>query len=147
MNIPNKVIQSLMESGWYSSRNIDISSYEEAYKSEGYKISETIIEFLKKFGGVDIIIPAFRRHESTDKVYIDPIRAINGVYRGNVLEYEKKIGKSVVVIGETQNEQLVLIMDENGEVYAAFDDYLAKLGNNIYEALDTFCESKQPIEV
>ncbi|MCD3290963.1 hypothetical protein G8V30_08185, partial [Clostridium botulinum C/D] len=117
MNIPNKVIQSLMESGWYSSRNIDISSYEEAYKSEGYKISETIIEFLKKFGGVDIIIPAFRRHESTDKVYIDPIRAINGVYRGNVLEYEKKIVKSVVVIGETQNEQLVLIMDENGEVY------------------------------
>ncbi|WP_243186656.1 SUKH-3 domain-containing protein [Clostridium intestinale] len=54
---------------------------------------------------------------------------------------------SVVVIGETQNEQLVLIIDENGESYAAFDDYLTKLGNNIYEALDTFCESKQPIEM
>ncbi|MDZ4957095.1 hypothetical protein GNF51_15070, partial [Clostridium perfringens] len=146
-NIPNKVIESLKKSGWHSSRNIDISIYEEAYKSEGYKVSEIIIEFLKKFGGLDIIIPAFRRPESTDKVYIHPIRAINGIYRGNVLEYEERIGKSIVVIGETQNEQLVLLMDENGEVYVAFDDYLAKIGNNIYEALDTFCESKQPIEV
>lgn len=147
MKIPNKVIESLEKSGWYSSRNIDISIYEEAYKREGYKLSEHILEFLKQFGGMDIIIPAFRRPDSTDKVYIDPIRAINGIYRGNVLEYEERIGKSIVVIGETQNEQLVLLMAENGEIYAAFDDYLAKLGNNIYEALDTFCESKQPIEV
>ncbi|CAM2876862.1 SUKH-3 immunity protein [Hathewaya histolytica] len=96
---------------------------------------------------MDIIIPAFRRPKSTDKIYIDPIRGVNGIYRGNVLDYEERIGKSVVVIGETQNEQLVLLMSENGEFYVAFDDYLAKLGNNIYEVLDTFCESKQPIEV
>lgn len=147
MTMSNKVIESLKKSGWDDSRNVDISIYVEAFKSEGYKLSEPIVEFLKQFGGMEIIIPAFRRPDAIDKIYIDPIKAINGIYRGNVADYEERVDESLVVVGETYNEQLVLLMSESGKFYAAFDDYLAKLGDNIYETLDTFCESKQPEEV
>lgn len=147
MKISNKVMEVLENSGWDSSRNIDTLIYEKALKSEGYKIYEPVLKFLKQFGGMEIIIPAFRRPDAIDKVYIDPIRAINGIYRGNVIEYEERVGESMAVIGETYNEQLVLLISESGKFYVAFDDFLAKLGDNVYEALDTFCESKQPEEV
>ncbi len=147
MQISNKVIAALEKSGWDSSRNIDITIYEEAFKSEGYKPSELILEFLKQFGGMEIIVPAFRMPNDIDKIHFDPIRAINGIYRGNVIDYEERVGEPMVVVGETYNEQLVLLMSESGNFYAAFDDFLVKLGDNIYEAIDTFCESKQPQEV
>lgn len=147
MKISKKVIESLEKSSWDSYRNIDITVYEEALKSEGYKLNEKIIKFLKQFGGMEIIVPAFRRPSDIDKIYFDPIKAINGIYRGNVIDYEERVGESMVVVGETYNEQLVILMTESGKFYVAFDDFLAKLGENIYEALDTFCESKQPEEV
>lgn len=62
-------------------------------------------------------------------------------------EYEKRVGEPMVVIGETYNEQLVLLMSECGKIYAAFDDFLAKLGDSFYEALNTFCESMEPQQV
>lgn len=147
MKISNKVIESLEKSGWDSHRNIDIAVYEQVFESEGYKLSEPIVKFLKKFGGMEIIVSAFRIPNDIDKIYFDPIKAINGIYRGNVGDYEERVGESMVVIGETYNEQLVILMSESGKSYAAFDNFLAKLGDNIYETLETFCESKQPEEI
>jgi hypothetical protein len=147
VKISNKVIECLKKSGWNSSRNIDITIYEEALKIEGYKLSESIIEFLKQFGGMEIIVPAFRRPDDFDKIFIDPIKAINGIYRGNVIGYEERTGESMVVIGETYDEQLVLLMSETGKIYAAFDHFLTKLGDNVYEAIENLCESKDTPDV
>lgn len=82
MKISNKVMKSLERSGWNSFRNIDITIYEEALKREGYTLSETIKNFLRQFGEMEIIIPALRRPNAFDKVFIDPVRAIDGIYRG-----------------------------------------------------------------
>jgi hypothetical protein len=147
VKISNKVIECLKKSGWNSSRNIDITIYEEALKIEGYKLSESIIEFLKQFGGMDIIVPAFRVPNAFDKTHFDPIKAIRAIYRGNVEEYEKRVGESMVLIGEAYNRHLVLLMSESGKIYGAYDDYLTKLGDNSYEALNALCESKETPEV
>jgi hypothetical protein len=147
MKISNTTLKFLEKSGWNSCRNIDITIYQEAHEAEGYKLSNIAEEFLKQFGGIEIVHPAFRVPNAFDKTHFDPIKAIRAIYRGNVEEYEERVGESMVLIGEAYNRHLVLLMSESGKIYGAYDDYLTKLGDNSYEALNALCESKETPEV
>jgi hypothetical protein len=147
MEMNQKATHYLEKSGFTNSRNIDIAIYEDALKSEGYQLNELVRKFLKQFGGLEITIPAFRRPEAIDKIFINPIKAISVIYRGNVIDYEERVGESMVIIGITFNEELVLLMSKSGKIYAAFDDYLTLLGDNIFDAIENMSESRVTPEV
>jgi hypothetical protein len=92
MKISNTTLKFLEKSGWNSCGNIDITIYQEALEAEGYKLSNIAKEFLKQFGGIEILHPAFRVPNAFDKTHFDPIKAIRAIYRGNVEEYEERVG-------------------------------------------------------
>jgi hypothetical protein len=143
----NDALMLMEKSGWSETRNINTKIYEVALKNDGYKINKLALGFLKEYGGLEVVIPAFRRPDAIDKIYINPIKAINVVYRGTVIEYEKRVGETMTVIGLTQNEQLVLMISESGMIYAAIDSYLTLLGSDIFEAIENMSESKETPEI
>lgn len=136
-------IEAVMKSGWTVDRKISIDHYEKALKDELYILNEHIAEFLSQFGALEVTIPAYRDPKKSDCFHLDPLRAINHIYRERVETYEEHVKESLVVIGEAYSEHLTLMMSESGKVYGAYDDYLTLLGCNGFEALESLCCGKE----
>lgn len=137
----------LVDAGWSASRHIDIQQYVEALNEDGYKISEKAKNFLVEFGGLEISHQAYRFPHEIENTHFDPLRAISGICRERVQIYEERTGENLVTIGEGYNEHLVLLISESGKIFGAYDDFLTCLGDNIFEALEAICQSKETSEI
>jgi len=142
-----KALHFLTEAGWDSSLCRDTASYTDLLEKEGYTINNHVVEFLQRFGGLDCALPAFRVPNEFDRLRFDPIYACNGIYRERVEVYEQRTGESLVVVGVAYSDHLTLMISATGRVFGAYDDYLAKLGNNYVEAINSMYDCKQPSEV
>lgn len=145
--LTSKAIEFLKVAGWTENRKIDISRYENALQKEGYIINKVIRDFLISFGGLKIKHPHHGIQNKEEEFHLDPILAISGIYPEKIEEYNKRTGSILTVIGEASNRYLVLMMAEQGAVYAAYDDFLIFLGESGEEAIVTLCEGKQATEI
>jgi hypothetical protein len=58
-----------------------------------------------------------------------------------------RLGQSLSAIGTAASGYLLLLMNEDGAVYAGFDDLLYFVGRDALEALDNLCCGREHPEV
>lgn len=147
MYFSEKTKEALLDAGWHEERKIDISEYEETLISEGYPLNQKTKDFLTEFGGLEVIHDAYVMPDETDYFHFDPIIAIDNVMRKTINKYEKRIRKSLDVIGEAFSSHMVLMMDYEGKIYGGYDSFLTCLGENFYEAINNLCEGTETEEI
>ncbi|WP_336770842.1 SUKH-3 domain-containing protein [Paenibacillus sp. MMO-58] len=108
-----------------------------------FDVHERVINFLAQYGGLTIKQPAYKVPNKTTSFHFNPNKAINHINKERVETYEERINSALVVIGEADNEHLILMMTPSGGIYGALDDYLTFLGNNPKEAIEALCEGKE----
>ncbi|MDR2492186.1 MAG: SUKH-3 domain-containing protein [Coriobacteriales bacterium] len=147
MHLSNVTQKFLTDAGWDESRRVDIAAYVDRLEEEGYAVNPFAEEFLSRFGGLELLQPLYNRENKFEKLYFDPLRACDEIYREKVETYEGRTGESLVVVGMAYNEYYVLMVSDTGKMYGAYDNFLALVGNTYEEALDTMFLCREMPEV
>jgi hypothetical protein len=137
-------ISYLTKAGWYAGRKVSFIKYRAYLAGEGYSWFPKVATFLEEYGDLQIL---FRREDGKlDALNFDACAA------GAVFDllwikenYAQRIGRTnFCVIGKAYSSHLILFMDESGQVYGCFDDYLCFIASSGVEAITVIC-SNQPV--
>ena len=123
----------LRQAGWLPGRSQDITKVRSLLKSRGYRIGEAVEQFLGEFTGITI---NFIRNGRPDSIWFDAKRAIALADPEWVVHYEERTKTSMVPIGFSNHEHLMLMQSDEGGFYGAFDDYLCALGSEVDEMIE-----------
>jgi len=128
----------LQQAGWYPGRDINIDGYVQALLAEGYPVFPVVKKFLKKFGGIEIKFTFDTVYGTiASSVHFDAAAAAAAVYNeGYVSKYVERTGTPLCVIGESENRNTTLMMDQEGKVYGGFDSDLAFFGETGEQAIE-----------
>lgn len=141
----NKTIETLKKSGWYEERNINILENIVFLESKGFEIFDTALQFMKKFGELNIIVKRMRmdgsikiaKHTTCIK---DIIGILDSSHFGldNFVDHEgNRITENILPVGAISNFELYLYISENGKMYRNN----GWIGNSPLEAFDNIiCE-------
>ena len=132
----------LRSAGWEPERRCDITKYEAAYSSKGYPIIRLVLEFLREFGDLTLSYPHFRNPEAMDGCNFRAVEAC-AWDRPWLRGYEKHIGQLIVPIGHAFSDHMLLVMAEDGAVFACLEDMVCKVGENASAALNALCEGQE----
>ena len=66
---------------------------------------------------------------------LDPLYAAEGVFRMRVRDYEIHFKKNMIPIAEVPNENMTVLMAEDGVFYGGFDESVIEFGNNLNTVL------------
>ena len=128
----NEVVQ---QSGWTASRRIDTTDYERFFEAENLPALPAALEALSEFGGLRLqgLSPY------TSRLYVwvdfDPVDACDIQPSEFLRECSFVAKRDLTPIAKARNELWVLLVDEEGQVYALDDLTVFYLGDNIYEAI------------
>lgn len=137
--------QCLERSGWDEKYRADISEYELLMGSEGCPLPPLVIEFLSCFGNLRVHYPHHKVPSVEDVLHFDALKAAltpKGKYCEDLDHYAARIVERLVVIGEADRGYLLLMMNSAGKVYAAYDDFLAYVGDSGEDAIEAFCTGR-----
>ncbi|MEH2293027.1 SUKH-3 domain-containing protein [Nostoc sp.] len=138
----------LQQAGWSENRKVDTSEYEKCLKFEGYPVHAIVVDFLARFGGLQVIYPHARVPQTTDEFCINPMVAAAHIYLEWVKEdYDERLGAPLCVIGEAFDYHMTLMMDSNGKVYAGYDDILIHVGDSGIDAIEALCSGRNIPEI
>jgi len=159
-----KTINDLHHAGWYEGRKCKpFSEYKRLLNQENFELSETIEQFLKSFGGLsikysnDVFEQFFRSfgplfvknlhtkaRDATGDFHFDVVKAVHRVDPLWVLvDYSKRVGEPLCIIGEAFRRDMVLSMSHTGKVYAGADDFLVYVGTSGEEAIEALCTGRE----
>jgi len=140
----SKTTRELLEkAGWNDMRVTEISAYEHTLYERGYPVHESVLQFLRNFGGLRVVHPHSRVANTEDRFHFDASRAANSIDCLRVKDYSVRVGKSLCVIGQARREYMVLLMDSDGRVYAGYDQLLVKVGDSPVDAIEALCTGKR----
>ncbi len=127
----------LRNAGWDENRTVDTGVYERALANESYPLHPEVLRFLSVFGGLQVQIEG---PEGTEDFAIDPITAIESVYKERVLEeYSERAEALLCVVGLYHHGHLVLMMDAQGRVFGGYDETFLRIGETGEEAIECMC--------
>lgn len=130
----------LIEAGWYKGRKIDIHEIEAWLTEEGYPIIPAVRDFLQEFGNLYIFYPALPSGAHKSRLHFDPVEAGESYAPFVTGVCSKIVGESVCVIGE--DNQDMLMMGESGKVYGYWYDIGPFAASGI-DAIELILRTKQ----
>ncbi|MDY8024484.1 SUKH-3 domain-containing protein [Paenibacillus polymyxa] len=140
MAFSQRTIDTLKDAGWYPERKVEISSIINFLEKKGFEVFDPAKEAFEHFEGLEYSVPS----DESDDFQIGPEFLREGIERKHYSRYETIIGEELVVIGLAYDDNATMFMSKTGKVYGIMDDYyIWKFGNNIYEAMNNLCESKE----
>ncbi|MDP1512468.1 SUKH-3 domain-containing protein [Paenibacillus sp. CMAA1739] len=140
MIFSTRTINILKDAGWYPERKIEIGSTINFLEKRGFEVFYPAKEAFEHFGGLKYSVPS----DESDDFQIGPEFLREGIERKHYSRYEKIIGEELVLIGWAYDGNATMFMSKIGKVYGIIDDYyIWKFGNNVYEAMNNLCESKE----
>ncbi|WP_137940525.1 SUKH-3 domain-containing protein [Chitinivorax sp. B] len=137
---------SLISTGWFPGRRVDVEGVIGKLKNEGYPAGSAVKVFLEEFGGLSGMHKGYRG-DDWEEFHFDPIIAMEGIFRERVIDYELRFGDGLTPIGEAYNQHLVLLISEKGAMLGAYDDYLCVLGESVEIGFQALFESKDGVDV
>ena len=129
--LSKQTVECLNRSGWVRSRVIDTTGFEASLRAAGFVVLDAAINFLKEYGGLRIKYPHAKVTGMEDEMHFDPSIAVTHIQPIDVNVFSKVLGKELCPIGEAARGYLVLLMDEQGQLYASYDDFLAIVGASV----------------
>jgi len=133
----------LEKAGWNPHRCVDITQVLSVLNAKGVYISAAAREFLSRFGGLVLSYPHFRSSSLDDSCHFIVERAAGNAEPIAIAEYMRVLDCRLTVIGEAFHDHMTMLMDENGAVFAGYEDTLVRLGDSGTEALNTLCEGRE----
>lgn len=135
--LSEKTIRVLSDSGWSSNHSRDISDFVELLEGRGFPVFPAAKRVLEMFAGIEFSYPL---NDFVESFHFNPHRALGDAYEyEDFEEFEDRIGESLVVIGEACRGNMIMFISESGKLFGKTGYYLEKIGDDIYEALDTLC--------
>lgn len=110
------------------------------FESRGYALSEPEELFLSEFTGITI---EFIRNGRRDCIWFDAQRAAELADSEWIEHYEDRTKQSLVPIGYSNHEHLMLMQSDKGGFYGAFDDFLCALGSEAEEMIENLLNQEQ----
>jgi hypothetical protein len=133
----------LREAGWRPGRAEDVVALRSLLASRGYGISEPVELFLREFNGITI---DFVRNGRSDSIWFDAQRASALADPEWIEHYEERTKTSLVPIGCSNHEHLMLMQSDSGGFYGAFDDFLCALGSGPDEMIENLVnQDREPL--
>jgi hypothetical protein len=112
-------------------------------KSRGYGTGDAVEQFLREFTGITI---NFIRNGHPDSIWFDAERASALADPEWVAHYGQRTKASLVPIGFSNHEHLMLMQSGEGGFYGAFDDYLCALGSEVNEMIENLLnQDREPL--
>lgn len=130
-----KEVESILKNAGFSEERIfDITAILEMYKKNSYNYNKLQIDFIKKYGNLEIhyLHPIWKEDVV---VRLNPIEAQKALTMDVVEEYNVFLGDELLIIGDIDKENITLFMSRNGEFYGGYDDCIIKWGNNFEKML------------
>ncbi len=135
-----KTTRLLKHAGWYSGRQIDASQYDEIVHAKGLPVYEASTRFLQEFGGLTFFDPDRDWGGNWHFRVEDAIARADS--RRILKRHSPLVGSALTVIGDSCDEYLLLLMDENGRVYGDYDS-LFFVGSSGYDAIEAICINRE----
>lgn len=149
MNFSSEVLKQLKKAGWYEGRKKDISKYVSFLERNGNSVHQTVKNFLEEFGGLDVKYPTrfannIIQRPSQESLYINPKSADQCHYidGGGLDDYNEFIKKKLCAIGTARTGDTLLLMDDEGNIYACEDTAVFYAGKQ-EELFEVFCGDKE----
>jgi len=133
----------LARAGWTAQRRTDIGPHLRQLEADGYAVSETVREFLARFGGLRLTYPHFRVPQENDSCHFDAAEAARGIFPATVAKWAEGVGEPLCPIGEAFSGHMTLVMTPSGAVYAGFEDTLVHVGDTPVDAINSLCEGRE----
>lgn len=134
--------ECLNRSGWHPNRTFDATTFVEALNAAGFVVHEAAAHFLTEYGGLFIKYPHAKVAGMKDEMHFDPLIVITHITPAAVNAYAKVLGRKLTPIGEAARGYLTLMMDDEGKVYASYDDFFAVVGSSGGDAIESLCSGK-----
>ncbi|MGI4874290.1 MAG: SUKH-3 domain-containing protein [Janthinobacterium lividum] len=136
----------LTEAGWYAGRKVSLLKYRAYLTGQGYAWFPAVAAFLEEFG--DLLV-RFKRRERLEVLDLAACDSSARFDPSRLQElYAQRVGSSqLCVIGEVYTGHLVLFMDDAGQVYGGFDDFLCVIGSSGLAAIEAICLNRSMQEI
>lgn len=146
-NLLQSTIEYLTKAGWYTGRKIPLVKYRACLESEGFSWFPKVAEFLEEFG--ELLVKFKRESGELDTLSFRACEASTSFDSCWLTEgYTRRIGRSqFCVIGQAYASHLLLFMDDIGNVYGGFDEFLCLININGRKAIETICSNYSTIGV
>ncbi len=143
----DNTLDILKNAGWSNERKISKKHLEEKLIKEGYHPNSVILNFLSNYADLNCFFYN-KRTEDKDDFSFNLDRAFELEVAEKINEdYYNRIKSNLCPIGTAYREHLVLLMDNEGKVYGAMDDYLVKIGNDYIFAINNIVNDIEFIEI
>ena len=135
-------LDCLARAGWTAQRRTDAGPHIRQLEADGYTVSETVREFLARFGGLRLTYPHFRVPHEEDSCHFDAADAARGIFPSTVAKWAAGVGEPLCPVGEAFSGHMTLLMTPRGAIYAGFEDTLLHLADTPEEAINHLCEGR-----
>jgi SUKH-3 immunity protein len=142
-NFSDQTFKTLTKHGWFPSRNLqDLKEISDALEENGYRVLKSGLAFYSSFGGIEMYVPHSVVPGNTKRVSFDIKEEIKGFFAVWVTEHYEKMSDSPLTIIGASNEYFQLLINEQNQIYAGFDDMFCLVGNSVEEAMEVLCTGK-----
>ena len=141
-NFSKQTSECLNRSGWFPNRSLDTITLLESLIAAGFIVNEPAVDFLKEFGELCIKYPHAKVTDMDDEMHFDPWVVSTHITPAAVNAYAKVLGRQLSPIGEAARGYLTLMMDDEGKVYASYDDFFALVGSSGADAIEALCSGR-----
>ncbi len=147
MKMSSKTKKLLKKSGWYEGMVFETGGYEKKLLKLGLPLHEAAKNFLRSFGGLYISYPNPVDPSLWNRFHFNAYKAAKGMHPKRLKSHEHQLGIQLSIIGTEAEDYILLMMDENGKVYADMDHVLYLVGESGIEAIENICQGKKMIKV
>jgi hypothetical protein len=143
MVLRDAVADVLRKAGWRPGRSRSVAGVRSLLESRGYSLAEPVELFLHEFTGITI---DFVRNGRPDSIWFDAERAGALADPEWVPHYQERTKTSLVPVGYSNHEHLMLMQSDNGGFYGAFDDFFCALGSDVNEMIESLVnQDREPL--
>jgi hypothetical protein len=136
-------VRFLKYAGWSATRDFQTTVHEQILDEAGYRVFPVVQDFLRQFGGLRIRYRYdFRGTTIYTEFHFDVESAVDGWSSEFLPEFEEMAGGKLCLIGESNNCNSVLMMDEQGRVYCGSvysKYYLKRIADSGADAVEFLC--------
>lgn len=142
-----EIHEMLKRNGWHEGREYDYSKDIEVLQAEGYPVFDEVMHVLREFGGLKLVVKDRGDAKIKDVFHFNAAAGAESVYVEQLNIYSKMINKRLSAIGECFSYHAILMVSDDGSIYAAYGDILWKLGDSIEEAIEVLYLRKEIEEI
>ena len=141
----DRTLGCLKAAGWHAGRSVDTAEFKRRLEAEGCIFFPVVEKFMSEFGGLLMCHSNHCLPDVDDHFLIDPLISIDDFDTLWVTEeYSRRIDTPLCVIGQAYRGYMVLSMDNEGSVYAGYDETLHKVACSGEEAIEKLCCGYEP---